>query len=72
MAKKNRYSPGEHPHSQDNLHPRQPLYEEAKKRKQIMVTDKGWQGFKALAEAKGLSASELAERIGRGEIKLGS
>lgn len=68
--KKSDYSPGEHPHSQDNLQPREPMYGEAKKRREVMVTPTGWDGFKALAASMELSASELVERLGRGTIPL--
>jgi len=68
--KKSDFSPGEHPHSQDNLQPREPIYGEAKKRREVMVTPAGWDGFKALATSMDLSASELVERLGRGTIPL--
>ncbi|WP_190697371.1 hypothetical protein [Nodosilinea sp. FACHB-141] len=68
--KKSDFSPGEHPHSQGNLQPREPMYGEAKKRRQLLATDEGWEGFKALATSMGLSASELVERLGRGTIPL--
>jgi hypothetical protein len=54
-----------------NLRPRSPVYGEAKSKRQPLVTDKGWDGFKALAASHGLSASELIERIGRGTVTLG-
>lgn len=66
--KKSDFSPGEHPHSQGNLQPRETMYEENKKRRQIMATDTGWESFKEVAKRLGLSASELVERIGRGLI----
>jgi hypothetical protein len=68
--KKSDYAPGEHPHSQDNLQPRETMYGEAKKRREVMVTATGWDGFKALAASMDLSASELVERLGRGTIPL--
>lgn len=68
--KKSDYAPGEHPHSQGNLQPRETMYGEAKKRREVMVTAGGWDGFKALAASMDLSASELVERLGRGTIPL--
>ena len=67
--KKSDFSPGEHPHSQGNLQPRETMYGEAKKRRQLLATDQGWEGFKALATSMDLSASELVERLGRGTVK---
>jgi hypothetical protein len=54
-----------------NLRPREPIYGEAKKRRELMATDEGWAGLKALAAAHGLSLSELCERLGRGTLSLG-
>jgi hypothetical protein len=54
-----------------NLRPREPMYGEAKKRRELLATGEGWEGFKALATAHGLSASELVERLGRGTLTLG-
>lgn len=53
-----------------NLRSRSPVYGEAKSKRQPLVTDEGWEGFKALAAAHGLSASELIERLGRGTLSL--
>lgn len=69
--KKSEYSPGENPRSQENLQPRQTIYDEAKKSREITVTPIGWDGFKAIAKDMGLSASELVERIGRGVLVVG-
>lgn len=52
------------------LQPRETMYESAKKRRQLLATDQGWDGFKALAASMDLSASELVERLGRGTIPL--
>ncbi|WP_190707523.1 hypothetical protein [Nodosilinea sp. FACHB-141] len=52
------------------MQPRETMYGEAKKRRQLMATDEGWDGFKALATSMDLSASELVERLGRGTIPL--
>ena len=58
------------PRSRDNLKPRKRYYEEPKKRHEVMVTPEGWEGFKALASRRGLSASELIEQLGRGLIAI--
>jgi hypothetical protein len=68
--KKSEYAPGENPASLENLQPRETLYDQPKKRREVMATDTGWQGFKDVAKALGLSASELVERIGRGAIAI--
>lgn len=68
--KKSDYAPGENPRSQDNLQPRETMYGEPKKRREIMVTAAGWDGFKSLAASMDLSASELVERLGRGIVPL--
>jgi len=52
------------------LQPREPIYGEAKKRREITITAAGWDGFKALAASMELSASELVDRLGRGTIPL--
>lgn len=71
MAKKEKaYSVGENPASLQNLRPRQPLYEESKRQRAIVLTDTGWEGFKELAQELGLSASELVEQLGRGLINV--
>lgn len=67
---KSGFSPGEHPHSKENLKPRETMYEENKKRRYVMATDPGWEGFKAIAKELGISASELIERIGRGILRV--
>lgn len=67
--KMSRYRPGKNPRSQRNLQPREALYEEAKKRREVLCTQQGWDGFKRLAKGMGLSASELVERIGRGLVE---
>ena len=54
-----------------NLRPREPMYGEPKRRREVLATGEGWAGFKALATAHGLSASELVERLGRGTLTLG-
>lgn len=66
------YKPGENPKSLANLEKRgrTSTYDENKKRREILATDIGWEGFKALAKEVGLSASELIERLGRGTIAL--
>jgi hypothetical protein len=57
--------------SRENLKPRELYYEEKKKPHEVTVTAAGWEGFKALATAHDLSASELVERLGRGTLSLG-
>ena len=49
-----------------NLRPREPMYGEAKKRRELVATDEGWAGLKALAAAHNLSLSEFCEQLGRG------
>ncbi|MBD1877071.1 hypothetical protein H6F75_26655 [Nodosilinea sp. FACHB-131] len=46
------------------------MYGAAKKRRQLLATATGWDGFKTLAASMDLSASELVERLGRGTIPL--
>ena len=58
------------PRSKQNLQPREAVYGEAKKRHEITVTPEGWHGFQAMAAARGLSCSELIERLGRGSLSL--
>ena len=53
-----------------NLRPRQTTYSEAKKSRDVTVTQPGWDGFKSLAASLDLSASELIERLGRGFMVL--
>jgi hypothetical protein len=64
------YSRGQNPRSQKNLNRegRQPLHGEAKKDRYVRATTEGWDGFKEVAQSLGLSASELVEQIGRGEL----
>ncbi|WP_416671274.1 hypothetical protein [Egbenema bharatensis] len=70
--------PQTNPRSLANLtHEGRPLaYDQPKKTRAITVTEDGWRGFQALADgargtgAKGLSASELVESLGRGTIDL--
>ena len=54
-----------------NLRPREPMYGEAKKRRELLATDEGWAGLKGLAASHGLSVSEMIERLGRGTLSLG-
>lgn len=42
------------------------MYEEVKGRVSIVLTPKGLQGLDAMAQANGISRSELIERFGRG------
>lgn len=62
---------GFHPKSQANLEKgRKTFYEEAKKGRLLMLTETADEGLKRMAQARGLSKSELVERIGRELIKL--
>jgi hypothetical protein len=73
VPKKSQYKPGEHPNSRENLtyHEGRPtVYEERKKRREVLVTETGWEGFKQAAQSAGCSASEFVERIGRGVLKI--
>jgi hypothetical protein len=64
------YSRGQNPRSQENLNRegRQPLHGEPKKDRFVRATTDGWEGFKEVAQALGISVSELVEQIGRGEL----
>jgi hypothetical protein len=64
-----------HPNSLANLKPNRegskPRYGEKKKRRNVLVTDPGWEEVKAIAKEKfGLSISELVEQIGRGKFEV--
>lgn len=54
------------------LQPREAMYNEPKKRRQLMATDEGWDGLKQGAKGIDLSASELVERVGRGFVESDS
>ena len=48
-----------------------PRYGEAKKRRQVSVSDKNWQKCREIIKKDtGLALSELLERIGMGEYKV--
>ncbi|MDX2231316.1 MAG: hypothetical protein NW220_16890 [Leptolyngbyaceae cyanobacterium bins.349] len=69
--KKSEYKPGEHPHSLENLSKREPIYGEKKKRRELTVTDEGWEGAKQVAKEMGCSSlSDLIEKLGRRMIEL--
>lgn len=54
-----------------NREGRQLAYEgEEKKRHNVSVTDKGWEGFSQIAARIGRSNSDLIEAQGRGELDL--
>ena len=63
-----------HPNSLANLKPNRkgskPKYETAKVRRSLTITEVGWKGFKDLADRLEMSASELVEQLGRGNINL--
>ena len=61
------------PKSLLNLKPgeRKPRYSEAKKKRNLSVTDTGWEKAKeSIKEELGISVSELLEQIGRGKYKI--
>jgi hypothetical protein len=64
------YPRGQNPRSQKNLNRegRQPLHGETKKDRYVRATTEGWEGFKEVAQSLEISASELVEQIGRGEL----
>lgn len=67
--KKSEYRPGENPKSLENLSTREPIYGEKKKRRELTVTDEGWEGAKQVAKELGCSSlSDLIEQIGRRSI----
>lgn len=48
-----------------NLHPREPLYGETKKRRYYSTTDVGREGLAKLAASLSISEQEVIERLGR-------
>lgn len=73
VRKKSEYSQGENPRSLENLSPRDPLYGTKKKRREISVTDEGWEGARTAIKQAGFSTlSDLVEKLGRGiaEVRL--
>jgi len=69
--KKREYAPGENPNSQENLQPREPIFGERKKRRELTVTEEGWIGVKSLAKDSGCTGvSDLLEKLGRGLIEI--
>lgn len=44
------------------------VYGEAKKGHQVTVTPAGWNGIRSIAEQLEISASELIEQLGRGQL----
>ncbi len=76
-TEKQKYSKGKHPNSLANLHPgsgggRPKGYlSQEKKRRNLTVTDAGWEGVKPVIKQLGCSSvSEFLEKLGRGEIKI--
>jgi hypothetical protein len=67
-----KYLRGKHPNSQQNLGGAEPLYESAKKKRSLWVTDLAWEQLDHLAQAHNLSRAELIERLGRGLLRLES
>jgi hypothetical protein len=70
----NKYSPGHHPNSQANLNyrgGRPKVFDSEKKRRNISVTEEGWEGLQPIVEELGCkSVSDLLEKLGRGVVKL--
>jgi hypothetical protein len=68
------YDKGKHPNSLANLtyHEGRPkLFDEGKKRRNLSVTEKGWNGLKSVADELGCSSvSDFLEKLGRGEVKV--
>ncbi|MBW4660979.1 MAG: hypothetical protein KME15_20070 [Drouetiella hepatica Uher 2000/2452] len=70
------YPPGKHPASLQNLAKtsrpgRSQSYGEAKKTREVSITETGWEGVKTLAhELNCKSVSELIERLGRRELHI--
>ena len=54
----------------DNLTPKEPFYDEHKKRGQLSLTPTAWGILSTLAAEAGLSRSEFVERLARGVISL--
>jgi len=73
---KSKYSKGKHPNSLANLKPgsggRPKGYlSQQKKRRNLTVTEEGWEGVKPIIKKFGCSSvSEFLEKLGRGEIEL--
>jgi hypothetical protein len=54
----------------DNLTPKEPFYDEHKKRGQLSLTPTAWAILSTLAKKAGLSRSEFIERLARAELSL--
>ena len=69
-----KYAPGHHPHSQANLtyHEGRPLaFGAQKKKRNLTVTEEGWEGLKSIIKEVGCSSvSEFLEKVGRGQVKI--
>jgi hypothetical protein len=71
VRKKSDYKPGENPVSLENLSTRKPTYGEKKKRREISVTDEGWNAARAAATKAGFaSLSDVIELWGRGLVEV--
>lgn len=72
MSKK--YTPGSHPNSRANLtyHKGRPkVFSTTKKKRNLTVTEEGWEGLKPVLESTGCnSVSEFLEKVGRGQIEV--
>jgi hypothetical protein len=69
-----KYKPGAHPNSQANLtfHDGRPLaFGKQKKKRNLSVTEEGWEGLQPIIEELGCSSvSEFLEKVGRREVKV--
>ena len=67
MEATGRYSPGQHPNSIANLcpQPREPRYDEPKRKHTLHLCDGTWEGIRDLAAYYEISVSEMTERLFR-------
>ena len=73
MAEK-KYRQGQHPNSKANLtyhHGRPQTFGVQKKKRNLTVTEEGWEGLMPIIEELGCkSVSEFLEKVGRGQVKV--
>jgi hypothetical protein len=74
MSDRKKHAHGKHPNTLANLtyHEGRPLaFGEAKKRRNLSVTEEAWIGLQPIVEELGCnSVSDLLEKLGRGVVKL--
>ena len=74
METPEKYSVGQHPNSISNLtyHGGRPAtYGEVKKRRELTVTQEGWDGMQEVVKEAGCSSvSELIEKLGRRQLRV--